>query len=215
MQRAYALPGGRFTFLPNAVDAPERAPQLRNGAGGGQRLLTVTRLSRKDHYKGCDRVIRALPQVLTEFPSARYEVVGEGPLRGELEDLARRLGVGHAVGFHGYLDEDELERVYSRSHILVMPSTGEGFGIVYLEAWRHGVPVVAGNRDAGAEVVTDGVDGLCVDPYSVEQVARALISLLSDPERAAAMGRRGYQTLMAKYTHAHFRENLGHILGAI
>jgi glycosyltransferase involved in cell wall biosynthesis len=95
---------------------------------------------------------------------------------------------------------------------MVMPSTGEGFGIVYLEAWKHGLPVVVGNQDASAEVVTHGVNGLCVNPASVEEIAEALIGLLKDPKTVARMGRQGYRTMLERYTHDHFRNRLWQIL---
>ncbi len=214
MSAAYGVPAARFCLLPNAVDEPLSAPGHRNNGGGEQRLLTVARLSRKDRCKGCDKVIQAMPAVLAQAPGARYEVVGDGPLRAELEQLARDLGVSHAVRFRGRVDDRELERIYRDAHVMVMPSTGEGFGIVYLEAWKHGLPVVAGDRDAGSEVVADGVDGLCVNPASVDSIARALVDLLNHPDKAAAMGRRGYQKVMERYTHAHFLRNLRQILQA-
>ena len=155
-----------------------------------------------------------MPLILARVPEACYDLVGEGALRPELERLAEQVGVRDRVRFHGYVDDRQLERIYQSADLLVMPSTGEGFGIVYLEAWKHGLPVVAGNQDASAEVVTDGRNGLCVDPYSVEQIAGAVVALLTDPERAAAMGREGYRTVSGAYTHAHFRGNLWRILRA-
>ncbi len=211
MGAAYGVEESRFRLLPNAVDPPPEAPSPRSCIGE-PRLLTVTRLSGRDRYKGCDKVIRALPRLLTEFPGLLYQVVGEGPLRLELERLAEELGVRRAVRFLGYIDDTELERVYGGAHVMVLPSTGEGFGIVFLEAWKHGLPVVAGNRDASAEVVTDGVTGRCVDPESVGCIAEALLGLLRDPESAGRMGQQGYQTLLERYTHNHFRENLWRIL---
>jgi phosphatidylinositol alpha-1,6-mannosyltransferase len=212
MMEAYALPEGLFRILPNAVDPPPSAPRRRNGQERELRLLTVTRLGPNDRYKGCDKVIRALPRILAEVPGARYDLVGEGRLRPELERLAEDLGVRNQVLFHGYVDDQTLEQVYERAHVLVMPSTGEGFGIVFLEAWKHGVPVVVGNRDASAEVVTNGVNGLCVDPESVPDIAEAILTLLKDPEKASGMGQQGYQTVLDRYTHQHFRRRLAQIL---
>jgi glycosyltransferase involved in cell wall biosynthesis len=212
MSRAYGLPESRFWILPNAVDPPECPPSPPNGAGGQLRLLTVSRLGRGDRYKGCDKVIRALPRVLAEVPNARYQLVGEGALRPELERLAEEVGVRRAVHFLGYVDDARLEQAYQDSHLMVMPSTGEGFGIVFLEAWKHGLPVIAGDQDASAEVVTHGVNGLCVNPASVEEIAGAVVTLLKDPERAGRMGQRGYETVLEQYTHDHFRSRLWQIL---
>ncbi len=214
MSRAFGLPLSRFRLLPNAVDADGAARSLRPRRGAEPRLLTVTRLGRKDHYKGCDKVIRALARVLEQAPGAHYEIVGDGALRPMLERLAAECGVRDRVHFHGYVDDGELERLYEGADLMIMPSTGEGFGIVYLEAWKHALPVIAGDRDAGAEVVAHGVDGLCVDPSSVEEIAGALIALLRNRAAAAEMGRNGLRKVLGGYTHEHFRRNLGEILAS-
>lgn len=211
MAAGYGLPDFKFRLLPNAVDPPGAVPARRTG-GRPPRLLTVARLSLKDRYKGCDRVLHALPRVLAEVPGARYDIVGDGPLRPELERLAGQLGVADAVRFLGFVDDGRLEEIYRQASLLVMPSTGEGFGIVFLEAWKHGLPVVAGNRDASREVVEDGVTGLCVDPESPAEIARAVVRLLADPDFAARLGTQGYRTLLERYTHEKFRDNLREIL---
>jgi glycosyltransferase involved in cell wall biosynthesis len=214
MAEAYRLPESMFHILPNAVDSAEAAAAPVRRDGTAKRLLTVTRLSGQDTYKGCDQVIRAMPQILARVPEASYDLAGEGELRPRLERLAEQMGVRDRVRFHGYVDDRRLADLYESASLMVMPSTGEGFGIVYLEAWKHQLPVVSGNRDASAEVVTHGRDGLCVDPRSVDQIAEAVTALLSDPERAAAMGREGYRTMTGAYTHAHFRRNLRRIFHA-
>ncbi len=211
MAAGYGVPESRFRLLPNAVD-PRLTPPIPRNGGGPPRLLTVSRLSVKDRYKGCDRVLGALPQVLAAVPQACYDIVGEGPLRPELERLAEQKGVRGAVRFLGYVDDSRLEEIYRQANVLVMPSTGEGFGIVFLEAWKHGLPVVAGNRDASSEVVENGVTGLCVDPESTDEIGRAIVRLLEDPDYAARLGMQGYRTLLERYTHARFRDNLWEIL---
>ncbi|MGQ9635484.1 MAG: glycosyltransferase family 4 protein [Bryobacteraceae bacterium] len=213
MQEAYQLPDEMFHLLPNAVDVDLSVQAHRAAVPGQGSILTVTRLVRNTSYKGCGTVIRAMPQVLARLPEASYHVVGEGESRAGLEALAGRMGVRHRVQFHGRVSEQELQRMYQSADVFILPSKGEGFGIVYLEAWKHGVPVIAGNQDAGAEVVTHGYNGLCVDPDSPEQIAAALIELLSDPQRAAEMGEAGRRTVAEKYTHEHFRARLAAILG--
>ena len=214
MARTFRLPESRFSFLPCAVD-------LRNGdsAKAASRtnrqpgtLLTVSRMGTKDRYKGIDRVILALPQILRAIPRARYLVVGEGPLKPELMALAERTGVSNRVEFLGHLDDAQLEETYASSDVFLMPSTGEGFGIVFLEAWKHRLPVICGNRDASSEVVTNNLNGLTVEPNEVRQIADAAIRLLSDEPLAASLGENGYRTLIEKYSHAAFRTRLEAIL---
>ncbi len=215
MKAAYGLPPELFRLLPNAIDlSAEQAshPELPCCRSGRFRLLTVARLGWQDRSKGCDKVILAMRRIVAEFPGATHEIVGDGPLRTELESLAASSGLAERVNFLGYVSDHRLEEVYRDADVLVIPSFGEGFGIVFLEAWKHGLPVVVGNRDASSEVVTDGWNGLCVDPHSVEEIAGAVCSLLSDPGRARAMGENGRRTVQEQFTHEHFRRRLTEIL---
>jgi len=214
MKEVYGLHEEVFRLLPNGIDiGAEEAPDPGRRVAPA-RLLTVARLGRLDRSKGCDKVILAMPHILREFPGVRYDIVGDGPLRSELEQLAREAGVGESVNFLGYVSDERLEEAYRRASLLVMPSYGEGFGIVFLEAWKHGLPVVVGNQDASSEVVTDGWNGLCVDPHSVSEIALAVRALLSDASRARAMGENGRRTVLENYTHGHFQRRLANILDA-
>ncbi|MCL5263728.1 MAG: glycosyltransferase family 4 protein [Chloroflexi bacterium] len=215
MAAAYGLPSDRFRLLPCAIDIePQHNPlsSPTKSTSDEFQLLTVARLAPADRYKGCDMVIRALPKVLSVFPTAHYNIVGEGPLKEELHALAKELGVIDHVHLLGYLDDDQLESVYERSHLFVMPSSKEGFGIVFLEAWKHGLPVISGNVDASPEVIAHGVNGLTVNPYSVDEIGEAIITLLGDRDEAVEMGQEGYQTVLQRYTHDHFRQTLAKIL---
>ena len=161
-------------------------------------LLTIARL--RDSYKGHDVLIRALALVRAEVPDVELVVVGDGPLRGELERLAETAGVAGAVRFLGTVSDDERDRWLRRADVFAMPSrlpadglAGEGFGIVYLEAAAYGKPVVAGNVAGALDAVADGVSGLLVDPTDPQAVANALTSLLLDRELAARLGHAGAQ----------------------
>ena len=215
MKITYRLPSELFGHLPYALDVDLASPTPRSRFECPQqelRMLTVCRLAKRDRYKGCDKVIRAMPKVLSFIPNVKYYVVGEGALKEELENLAREEGVAEHVHFLGYLSAKDLEEVYRSSHIFVMPSIGEGFGIVFLEAWKYGLPVIAGNRDASPEVVTDGINGLTVNPESVEEISAAIVRILRDRSAAIKMSSEGYAKLIDRYTHEHFRETLSDIL---
>jgi len=173
---------------PELVELPERAERPT--------LLTIARL--RDSYKGHDVLIRALALVRAAVPDVELVVVGDGPLRGELERLAETVGVTGAVRFLGTVSDDERDRWLRRADVFAMPSrlpadglAGEGFGIVYLEAAAYGKPVVAGNVAGALDAVADGVSGLLVDPTDPRAVANALTSLLLDRELAARLGHAG------------------------
>ncbi len=158
-------------------------------------VLTVARLA--DRYKGHDVMLRALALVRAQVPDVEWVVVGDGPLRGELEARARETGVAASVRFLGAVSDAERDAWLRRCQLLAMPSrlppdgAGEGFGIVYLEAAAHGKPVVAGNVGGAVDAVGDGETGLLVDPTDAEAVAGAIVRLLSDPELARRLGAAG------------------------
>jgi phosphatidylinositol alpha-1,6-mannosyltransferase len=158
-------------------------------------ILTVARLV--DRYKGHDVMLEAMARVRAAVPSARWVVVGDGPLRPELEARARSLGVDDLVSFVGFVPPEERDLWYARSHVFAMPSrlepgsAGEGFGIAYMEASAHGLPVVAGDAAGALDAVQDGTTGLLVRPDDPAAVASALIRLIEDRELASALGERG------------------------
>ena len=157
-------------------------------------VLTVSRLV--ERYKGHDTLARAMPLVSARVPGAEWVVIGDGPLRGGLEALAHSTGAN--VRFVGAVSDRERDRWLGRAHVFAMPSrlpaggfAGEGFGIVFLEAGLHELPVVAGNVGGARDAVIHGETGLLVDPTDHLAVAGALTELLLDPTRAARLGRAG------------------------
>jgi len=174
------------TFEP--IFAPGPKPQglvQRFGLDGRKVLLTVSRLAASERYKGHDRVIRALPDILLRRPMTSYVIVGSGNDLARLQALARSFGVAHAVHFVGEVPDHELPAYYRLADAFVMPSTGEGFGIVYLEAIASGVPVVAGNRDGSADALADGSLGTLIDPDDRDQLIAAVVATLERPNAAA------------------------------
>jgi phosphatidyl-myo-inositol dimannoside synthase len=167
---------------------------LRARRAGRPTVVTVSRLA--ERYKGHDALARAMPLVGARVPGARWVVVGDGPLRASLEAMARSTGANAC--FVGGASDDERDRWLDRAHVFCMPSrlpgggfAGEGFGIVFLEAGLHGLPVVAGDVGGARDAVVDGETGLLVDPTDHVALAGALTELLSDPERAGRLGRAG------------------------
>ncbi len=127
-------------------------------------IFTLSRLSRYDSYKNIDRLIEALPDLIPEFPDLRLLIAGDGDDKPRLENLADHLGLGRYVIFAGRISEVELPDHHRMASVFALPSTGEGFGIVFLEALGCGKPVMAGNRDGSIDPLADGRYGLLVDP---------------------------------------------------
>lgn len=185
----------RVTLINPGVDMPTEARPARSPAGPPT-VLTISRLD--DRYKGHDVVLQAMPLVRAEVPNARWRVVGDGPIRAMLQDRARTQGLGDAVEFLGSVGDDTRDHELARADVFCMVSrlpaggfAGEGFGIVYLEASAHGLPVVAGAVGGATDAVLHGETGLLVDPEDRVAVAEALVMLLRDHDLAARLGSQG------------------------
>lgn len=180
------------------------------GLTGRRVVLTHGRL---DPRKGHDVVIDALPRVAERVPDVSYLITGTGPARDALEARASARGVADRVVFGGRVGEDDLGDLYAACDVFVMlsrriRSSVEGFGIVCLEAGAAGRPVIGGASGGVADAVEDGVTGLLVEPESVEACAAALVALLGDPARRAAMGQQGRARVRA---HFDLRAFIGRI----
>lgn len=142
--------------------------------------------------KGFDLLIRAASALP---PRTRLQIVGEGPERARLERLGDDLGMKGRVDFFGRTDAAEVQRLMSQADVVVVPSRVEAFGIVVLEAWASGTPLVATNRGGPAGIVTDGVDGVLADPEDTQALSGALAHVLNDRAAAQGMAERGRETV--------------------
>jgi glycosyltransferase involved in cell wall biosynthesis len=152
--------------------------------GDQLRFLCVGRLI---PIKGHVVLLRAFRRVLDECPEARLDIAGRGALEHGLKDLARELGLSEAVRFLGHVTP--IQRAIEQSFAVVVPSLGEGFGMVALEAMERARPVIAASIGGLEDLVRDGETGLLVPAGEAEPLADAMLALASDPARAAALGR--------------------------
>lgn len=166
--------------------------------------LIVGRMAAAERYKGHDALLEAWPAVCRAVPGARLRVVGDGDDRVRLEQKAAALGVAGAVQFAGRLSDKDLAVEYARCAAFVMPSTDEGFGLVFLEAMRAGRACLA-VRGAAAEIVVDGETGLVLRDQTPGEVARGVAALLGDPGRARTLGLAGRARFEQFYTADAFR----------
>jgi len=197
----------RVVFIPNGVDTDRFQPRKRSaglieryGLQGCKVLLTLARLVPR---KGQDQVIAALPAISREVPRVVYLIAGRGRDESRLRDLARSLGVEDRVIFAGFVDPEELVDHYNLADVYLMPSreiadTGsvEGFGITFLEANACGIPVIGGRSGGIPDAIVDGQTGLLVDPLDQEQIAEAIIRLLTDEGLARRLGAQGRRRVL-------------------
>jgi phosphatidyl-myo-inositol dimannoside synthase len=175
----------RVLVLPNAVaDAfvPGDGSALRAELGleGKEVLLTVGRMDSLERYKGHDRVIAALPKLVAKGHDLVYVVVGQGDDQARLENLAQEAGVAECTRFLGTVGSQLLAELYRMADLFVMPSTGEGFGIVFLEAMASGTPALGLDVAGASDPLGDGELGILV---SEGEFAAAVDRLLSAPKR--------------------------------
>jgi glycogen synthase len=174
----------KITLIRNGVAAPPLAP-TPVPANGPPRFLAVGRLVRQ---KGFDRAIAAVAELAPRHGELRLTIVGVGPLRAELEEQARELGVADRVEFAGTVDHDAIPALMSDAIALVMPSRFEGLPLVALEAAWMARPVVGTVAPGLSLAVVDGENGLLVDPEEPHALAAAMEALILDRNRADELG---------------------------
>lgn len=193
-----------------ATEANDPAPQVP--APSRPRVLILSRL---DSYKGHQELLRCWPRVLRLVPDAVLSIAGKGPQELELRALASELGLSDAqVEFLGFVPEDRIDDLWQSTSVFAMPSRGEGFGLVYIEAMRYAIPVVASTHDAAPEINLDGVTGWNVSLDNPDELPDRLISLLRDPQQATKMGRAGQTRWNDHFRYSAFRERFRPILHA-
>jgi glycosyltransferase involved in cell wall biosynthesis len=172
--------------------------------------LIVGRLSAGERYKGHDLLFHMWPRILALCPGVRLVVTGDGDDRARLERAA--AGLGSAVHFTGSVDDERLAALYRDCAFFVMPSSEEGFGLVFLEAMLHAKACI-GAPGSAAELIEDGVTGFIVDPDEPEQVLKSIVRLFQDPLLAARLGEAGRLRWAREFTveafAARFRDLMG------
>jgi phosphatidyl-myo-inositol dimannoside synthase len=178
MQRGIDLPEQRFAVVPNALD-PFFDDASSDGAtsGGPPVILSVARLDPAERYKGVDHLIEALPGVRRALPGTRLRVIGSGDDLPRLMAMAGQNGVTDAVDFSGFIDDAKLRDAYRECTLFALPSRGEGFGIVFLEAMARGKPCLGARAGAIPEII-DAASGVLADYGDVPQITVQLVSAL-------------------------------------
>jgi len=147
-------------------------------------------IGRMTYQKGPDMLLEAIPDVLKDYNNAKFIFVGDGYMKAQLEHRARELNVAHAVRFTGYVPEDEKIRLLKACDCVVVPSRNEPFGIVVLEAWAAGKPVIATHGTGAGEIVWHEVTGLRVY-QTPNSIAWGIKTIFSNFEKARWMGKNG------------------------
>ncbi len=177
--------------------------------------LMISRLEKTEDYKGHREMIAAWPAVLQRIPAAQLRIVGEGNLQPALEAQTARLGLRGSVRFYGKVSEDRKQQLLQECRFLAMPSRGEGFGLVYLEAMRRGRPCLVSPLDAGREVVRPPEAGLAADPRNPTELADAICRLLGAGPEWDQWSQHARSLYESFYTEEHFKQRLLTVLHSV
>lgn len=172
----YALHPSRVRT--QTLTVPLAMPHLAQVELGGDPALLF--VGGNYYRKGLDLLVQAIPEIRINLPGVRLHVAGEDRARARLERLAREIGAADALTWHGRVDPQLVTTMMSLADQLVVPSRYEALGLVYLEAFNLGLPVIAGSVGGAAEIVLDRKTGLLVPPDDVEAISQAVIELHRD-----------------------------------
>jgi glycosyltransferase involved in cell wall biosynthesis len=178
----------------------------------GRVILTVGRWEASEAYKGADHLIAALPALLQSFSDVHFVAVGEGSDLPRLQSLARESPVSDHIHFLPFIAHDELPNAYDHCQLFAMPSRGEGFGLVFIEAMARGKPVIGGAQGGTPEIIDDGINGFLVPYGDVALLANRLECLLANDALRREMGAQALAKARREFTFARFSSELAAIL---
>jgi phosphatidylinositol alpha-1,6-mannosyltransferase len=180
---------------------------------GPHAILVVGRMSQSERYKGHDQLIDAWPAVVARVPDAQLVIVGEGDDAPRLRLKAAQTPCGDRIAFTGFVPGPTLETLYGQAALFALPSGGEGFGLVYLEAMTHRLACVGSMHDAASEIIVDGVTGMLVDQTNIAGLSDSLAALVVDEPRRRAMGEAGHHRATTEFTFDRFSRRLCDLIG--
>lgn len=208
------VPREKVAIVPNAIDldlyrkgGTGQLPQVLKSATVGRIIMTMGRLVGQDRAKGFDEILSIMPRLLERYEDLYYVIVGDGPDRERLEAKARETGVADRVIFTGRIPEDCKIDVLSSADVYAMPSRGEGFGFVILEALACGVPVVASISDGTREAIRDGSLGWLADPDDENSIINAIEGALQSNDEIPDG--------LAYFDFPHFTQRLSNIIRSL
>jgi glycosyltransferase involved in cell wall biosynthesis len=185
-------------YAPVGVDTDQWRPLPARERLTGH-ALNLVGVGRMHDSKGFDVALRAVRQCLDRGLDVYLRLLGDGPERAALMALADQLGLGGHVEFRGSVREDEVRQTMGSADIFLLPSHAEPLGVVVMEAMAMATPVIVTAAGGVREIVTGEVDGLVVEPGDAGQLAAAVLALAGDPARRAELGRRGRESVVARF----------------
>lgn len=211
---AGVAPRAKFTTVYSGMDvepfltADEHRPQVRAELGYADQQVVIGKIARLFHLKGHEYLIAAASRVVQACPQARFLLVGDGLLRGELESQLRRAGLADHFRFTGLVPPDRIPQLLGAMDILVHASLREGLARALPQALIAGKPAVSYDVDGAREVVIPGETGFLLPPKAVEPLADALVQLVRDADLRQRLGRCGRQRFTEVFRHEQMTRQL-------
>jgi len=215
-------------LLANSAYTAERAQQITKGrhvvtcplgtptdeepvhVGPSPGPPTLMLIGRADELfaKGHDLLIEIWPNVVAAIPDAHLVFVGGGSALDRVRRLAAASPARDTIEIAGFVAEERLESYWQRTTVFAMPGFAEGFGLVYIDAMRHGIPVIASTEDGGQEVNRHGITGFNIARSDKSTLTEAIVCLLSDRDTASRLGSAGHDLWRAQYRRTDFERRL-------
>ncbi len=187
-------------WLGTESDEPPSPPSTN----GPPTLLTLARID-EPGYKGHNEILEVWPRVVARVPDARWIVAGGGPGAAHFRRRAADSSAADTIHVRGFVEERDIAELWGKATAFAMPSRGEGFGLVYVEAMRNRIPVLASVHDAGGEINVHQETGFNVDLTRAGELEEQIVSLLADRGEARRMGEAGFRRWQAHFSFSAFR----------
>jgi phosphatidylinositol alpha-1,6-mannosyltransferase len=217
------LPADKISVFPNTIDPFFQFPvdftkpaylQERYGIGDNEKVIyTLTRLNSNEGYKGYDTLVGILPALQKQNIPFKYILAGKADAAElqRMNTLIKSLHLEDRVMMPGFIADEEVTDHYLLADVFVMPSKGEGFGIVYTEAMACGLPVIAGNKDGSTEALQFGELGTLIDPDSADELKDALVRVLSLEHNPKEV----QEKMLNYFSFEKFKGRLQHVIEGI
>ena len=173
-------------------------------------ILSVSRLDSVDNYKGIDSMINTIPFLIKKIPNLKYTIVGQGDDKDRLEDIVRVLGLENYVEFKGFVEP--IEPYYKYCDVFALPSKGEGFGIVFIEAMKYHKPCIACDEGGQIDIVINNRTGLLCKYDDLFCLSEKISQLYLDKSLRMTLGLNGYNHVTKNYTLETYKEKLKFLL---
>jgi phosphatidyl-myo-inositol dimannoside synthase len=200
-----------FFKIPDNDEKPVYLLERYKIKPGTKIILTITRINHYEGYKGYDKIIESLHEILKSYPDLVYILCGK-PETTEEKRLRKKvadMGLERNFLLPGYVAETEITDHYQLADVFVMPSKKEGFGIVFIEALACGVPVIAGCKDGSADALLNGTLGKLVDPDSQVEIKNSVFEILKKKPVVEK------EMVLINFGYEHFKRRLSKVIAEI